>query len=132
MRKDDFDSPPEGKDDGDLDAVPVPPVRQTWTKEESSNRMLPYHSLRVPQFNENKPKNDRKAKFLIISCHFFCTFQIFPHPKVEDLFLLRRTQKISVSIIFRAIFVKLATRESGKSAFYYYSKTDNYFVMQKE
>ncbi|XP_068696690.1 uncharacterized protein [Montipora foliosa] len=34
MRKDDFDSPPEGKEDGDLDAVPVPPVRQTWTKEE--------------------------------------------------------------------------------------------------
>ena len=34
MRKDDFDSALGGKDEGDLDAVPVPPVRQTWTKEE--------------------------------------------------------------------------------------------------
>ena len=34
IRKDHFDSPLGGKDDGDLDAVPVPPVRQTWTKEE--------------------------------------------------------------------------------------------------
>ena len=34
MRKDHFDSALGGKDDGDLDAVPVPPVHQTWTKEE--------------------------------------------------------------------------------------------------
>ena len=33
MRKDDFESPGR-EDDGDLDAVMVPPVRQTWTKEE--------------------------------------------------------------------------------------------------
>ena len=33
-RKDHFDSPLGGKDDGDLDVVPVSPVRQTWTKEE--------------------------------------------------------------------------------------------------
>lgn len=34
MRKDDFESPPGREDDGDLDALPVPPVCQTWTKEE--------------------------------------------------------------------------------------------------
>ena len=34
MTKNDFYSPPEGKDDGDHDALPVPPVRQSWTKEE--------------------------------------------------------------------------------------------------
>ena len=34
IRKYHFDSALGGKDDGDLDAVPVPPVRQTWTKEE--------------------------------------------------------------------------------------------------
>ena len=32
--------------------------------------MLPYHSLIVPQFNENKQKNDRKNYFLFISSHF--------------------------------------------------------------
>lgn len=34
MRKYDFYSPPEEKVDGNLDAIPVPPVHQTWTKEE--------------------------------------------------------------------------------------------------
>ena len=34
MRKDDFESPPGREDDGELDAVPVPPVRQSWTKED--------------------------------------------------------------------------------------------------